>query len=269
MKKRVISAAVLVIAVVLLYLIKNPIPFITCASLVGILGLKEILDLKESHKELPTYVKVIAYGCLLLTMIGRVKVDYLLLGLPFLAICLTCLSLVIPTIFEFDGRYTTKDAFYLIGSVTFLGTFFNLLILLFSYNRWLLLFLIIIATMTDTFAMLIGSLIGKHKLIPKVSPNKSIEGSLFGTIIATAIAVIYYNNVITTDTNIVLLIVMVIALSVLGQLGDLLFSKIKRENGIKDFSQIMPGHGGVLDRVDSLTFITIGYVLIITIISLF
>ena len=120
--------------------------------------------------------------------------------------------------------------------------------------------------MTDTFAMLIGSLIGKHKLIPKVSPNKSIEGSLFGTIIATAIAVIYYNNVITTDTNIVLLIVMVIALSVLGQLGDLLFSKIKRENGIKDFSQIMPGHGGILDRLDSIIFIVLGFMFFITII---
>ena len=62
---------------------------------------------------------------------------------------------------------------------------------------------------------------------------------------------------------------MTLFLSILGQLGDLFFSKIKRENGIKDFSNIMPGHGGILDRLDSITFITYGYVLIITLTILF
>lgn len=269
MKKRVISGAVLVAIVLVLYLIKSTIPFITCIGLVSVLGLKEILDLKESHKKLPTYIKVISYLCLLLTVLGKIKIDYILLGIPFLSICLTSLLLTIPTIFEFDGKYTTRDAFYLIGAITFLGAFFNLLILIFSYNRWLLLYLILVATMTDTFAMLIGSLIGKHKLIPKVSPNKSIEGSLFGTLVATAVASIFYVNVITSNINLFVLILMTVCLSVLGQLGDLLFSKIKRENEIKDFSQIMPGHGGVLDRLDSLSFITLGYILIINIINLF
>ena len=116
--------------------------------------------------------------------------------------------------------------------------------------------------MTDTFAMLIGCLIGKHKLIPSVSPKKSIEGSVAGSIVGTAIASIYYVNVLEGGINILLLIVMSLVLSILGQIGDLFFSKVKRENEIKDFSNLMPGHGGVLDRFDSLLFIVYGYIII-------
>ena len=122
--------------------------------------------------------------------------------------------------------------------------------------------------MTDTFAMLIGCLIGKHKLIPKVSPKKSVEGSIAGSILGTAIASIYYYNVITSNINIIALIIMTLFLSILGQLGDLFFSKMKRENNIKDFSNIMPGHGGILDRFDSMTFVIYGYIIIINIINL-
>ena len=61
---------------------------------------------------------------------------------------------------------------------------------------------------------------------------------------------------------------MTLALCILGQIGDLFFSKIKRENKIKDFSNIMPGHGGILDRVDSLTFIVIGYAVIVNLINI-
>lgn len=122
--------------------------------------------------------------------------------------------------------------------------------------------------MTDTFAMVIGCLIGKHKLIPDVSPKKSVEGSVAGSVVGTIIASIYYYNIITNNINIFVLIIMTLFLSVLGQLGDLFFSKIKRENGIKDFSNIMPGHGGILDRFDSLTFILYGYIIIINIINI-
>jgi len=122
--------------------------------------------------------------------------------------------------------------------------------------------------MTDTFAMLIGCLIGKHKLIPDVSPKKSVEGSIAGSLVATIIASIYYYNVVTSGINLIVLIVMTLILSVLGQLGDLFFSKIKRENEIKDFSNLMPGHGGILDRFDSMTFIVFGYIIIMNIMNI-
>ena len=129
-------------------------------------------------------------------------------------------------------------------------------------------YLVLIAVFTDTFAMVIGCLIGKHKLIPDVSPKKSVEGSIAGSLVATSVASIFYYNIIGSNINIIVLIIMTLILSILGQLGDLFFSKIKRENNIKDYSNIMPGHGGILDRLDSLSFIILGYIIIIQVLNM-
>ena len=142
------------------------------------------------------------------------------------------------------------------------------MITIYNTSKWLLLYLFLCAVMTDTFAMLGGMLIGKHKLIPEVSPKKTVEGSVVGTIVGTVVCSIIYYNLVTNNINIIVLVVMSLILSIMGQLGDLFFSKIKRENKIKDFSNIMPGHGGILDRLDSLTFIIIGYAVIVNLINL-
>jgi phosphatidate cytidylyltransferase len=147
--------------------------------------------------------------------------------------------------------------------------FFTLLIILREGSEWLLVYLILVAIMTDTFAMLIGSLIGKHKLIPSVSPNKSVEGSVAGSLIGTVVGSIFYYFVLTSNIKLIPLVLMTLVLTIAGQIGDLLLSKIKRENGIKDFSKIMPGHGGILDRLDSMCFIVITYAIIIGLSTLF
>lgn len=270
MKQRVITAAVLVAIVVLLFLLPTVVSkyaIAACVSILAALAYKETLGLKESHKPYPKLMKALGFICLELVVFQSIDSSYIYNGASFAIIGLTILLLVIPSIFDKKGKYTTKEAFYLIGSTIVIGLFFNLLMLLFNGNKWILLYLILIATMTDTFAMLIGCLIGKHKLIPDVSPKKSVEGSIAGSLLGTIIASIYYYNVITSNINIVVLILMTLVLSILGQLGDLFFSKIKRENDIKDFSNIMPGHGGILDRFDSLTFILYGYIIIINIIN--
>ena len=151
------------------------------------------------------------------------------------------------------------------ASVIFLGLVFNSLILIRMLSLWKFVYMIIITTMTDMFAMFMGMLIGKHKLIPHVSPNKTVEGSVMGTLIATIIATSFYYMMIS-ETNIIKIILVTVFLSIIGQFGDLLFSKIKRENDIKDFSQIMPGHGGILDRLDSLMFVTLAYLILFTVI---
>ncbi len=105
----------------------------------------------------------------------------------------------------------------------------------------------------DTFAYWGGSLIGKHKLAPKVSPNKTIEGFFCGFLsgfVVGWIALQFYPN----ENHFAVWIVALIA-GIVGQLGDLFESKLKREFGVKDMSSLIPGHGGVWDRMDSLLWV--------------
>lgn len=267
MKQRVISAIVALLIVIPLYLLGG-IPFKSAIGILAALAYIETLGLKESHRPYPNYIQAIGLICLELVLYANPISDTINF---FTAIGLTLLVLTIPSIFDTKEKYTTKEAFYLTGTICLIGTFFNGLSTVYFLDEHglILLYLILIATMTDTFAYLIGSLIGKHKLIPKVSPKKSIEGSIAGTLMGTTISTIYYINIVSNNINIIVLIIMGIILSILGQLGDLFFSKMKRENDIKDFSNIMPGHGGILDRLDSLSFIMFGYIIITSIINLF
>ncbi len=111
----------------------------------------------------------------------------------------------------------------------------------------------IIAFGSDTFAYFTGKLIGKRKLYPQVSPNKTIEGAIGGIIGCTVITIIYFNYL--SINKLIYIIIFSICASVFSMVGDLSASKIKREFGIKDFGSFLPGHGGILDRFDSVLFV--------------
>jgi phosphatidate cytidylyltransferase len=264
MKKRIISAIVALIIIVPLIILGGKY-FSIGVGIISVLGLKELIDLKKSHKTYPDLIIVISYVCLLLLVYSEFDGYSIAFGLTYRGLAITLLSLLIPTVLYKDERYTTKDAFYLIACVLFLGLVFNSLILIRMLDVWHLVYLILITTMTDMFAMLLGMLVGRHKLIPHVSPNKTIEGSVLGSIVATIIASVFYITMIS-NTYIIKVIIITLILSIVGQFGDLLFSKIKRENEIKDFSNIMPGHGGILDRLDSLMFVILTYIILFSVI---
>lgn len=261
MKTRIISAIV-ALAIIIPLLILGGKFFAIGMGLLSVLALKEIFDLKESHNEFPKIVQIIALIAMLLLVFSEFDGYSIMFGVTYKGIALTFVGLLLPLIFYKDDKYNTKDAFFLIGSVIFLGTIFNVFILLRALNIHFVIYLILISTMTDTFAMIIGGLIGKHKLCPKISPNKTVEGSIVGSVMGTIIATLFYSNVVGDFS--LKLVVITLVLSIIGQTGDLVFSKIKRDNKIKDFSNIMPGHGGILDRLDSLIFIVLGFVIIIS-----
>lgn len=113
---------------------------------------------------------------------------------------------------------------------------------------------------TDTLAYVFGSLFGKHKLIPKVSPKKTVEGAVGGMIGAGIISLVY--AIASGSTTVPLFVIIAIVGSAVGQVGDLCASKLKRLSDKKDYGSIFWGHGGVLDRFDSILF-TIPYIYIL------
>lgn len=115
----------------------------------------------------------------------------------------------------------------------------------------------IAAWCSDAMAYFVGSAFGKHKLAPAISPKKSVEG-MFGGIAGGIIGMVVYGFILTAggmQMNWLAMILMGLLGSIFGQLGDLFLSYIKRECKIKDFGNLLPGHGGVLDRFDSALFV--------------
>lgn len=264
MKKRVISALV-ALAIFIPLIAVGGVYFGAAMGILSVIAYKEIIDLKKSHHELPNFVKVAGLVALLYLVLGSYSNPGNLYFINLEQLILPILLLVFPVIFYKETKYNTKDAFYLLGFIMLIGLFFNMTINLRNLpgensGLFLLIYLFSITILTDTFAYCIGMLIGKHKMAPTISPKKSWEGFFAGLIGGSICASIVYANLIDTLTFKAILIT--VLLSFLGQLGDLVFSKIKRENGIKDFSNLMPGHGGVLDRLDSIIVVLFVYIML-------
>lgn len=135
----------------------------------------------------------------------------------------------------------------------------------FAEGKILVWYIFFAAWGSDTFAYLIGKNFGKHKLT-RVSKNKTIEGSIAGIIGATVVSIIYtiiINSAFNMEINILMVSIITVILSIIGQIGDLAASSIKRYCDVKDFSDLIPGHGGMMDRIDSVIFIApIAYILL-------
>ena len=130
---------------------------------------------------------------------------------------------------------------------------------------WFLVMLLIAAWGSDSFAYFTGMLFGKHKLIPEISPKKTVEGSVGGIICAALLMTLYgflVGSFTSYTPNYLVLLLAGLVLSAASQVGDLIASLIKRENGIKDYGRVFPGHGGVMDRFDSVLSIATALMII-------
>lgn len=152
-----------------------------------------------------------------------------------------------------------KDIFVTLFGILYVVGFIISLPMLYSTpnGKFLIWYILIAAWGTDTFAYAVGRRFGKHKLTV-ISPKKSIEGSIGGTIGAIIFALGYtyiVKQYVDLGLSYVVITVIVLILSILSQIGDLAASSIKREMDVKDYGNLLPGHGGMLDRIDSLIFI--------------
>jgi phosphatidate cytidylyltransferase len=129
-----------------------------------------------------------------------------------------------------------------------------------DYNPKIILGLFVLIWTNDTFAYLVGKSMGKHKLFERVSPKKTIEGFLGGVVFAAFAGFLISKLYIQpkpefSNTSILIWTIIALIVSIFGTIGDLIESKFKRIAGIKDSGSIMPGHGGILDRLDSVIFV--------------
>jgi phosphatidate cytidylyltransferase len=121
-----------------------------------------------------------------------------------------------------------------------------------GFNPQIIIGIFILIWTNDTFAYIVGKSIGKHKLYEKISPKKTIEGFIGGVLFSIIAG--YFISKYYTESAIVIWLIIAAIVAVFGTIGDLIESKFKRIAGVKDSGKIMPGHGGVLDRLDSIIF---------------
>lgn len=267
MLKRSLSAVVLLGIFIPVFLIGGNL-FNIVLYFISLIGLHEFISVKETKKDLPLIIKFICYIAYSFVLFSNIQNESFVFSIDYRVLASIFILFLTPTILYRDRKYySVNDAFYLISGILFLGIAFSLLILLRNMSLHLIIYLFLISIITDTYAYITGRFIGKHKLIEFISPNKTIEGMIGGVLFGVFIPVMYYVTIINSNINIFILIFITLFLSVLGQIGDLCFSAIKRYFKTKDFSNLIPGHGGVLDRFDSIIFIVLGCMFFINIIG--
>lgn len=265
MKQRIISAIVMILIVVPIFIIGGNVFKVFILAL-SMLGMKEYLDIKETKKELPIFIKLLAYLFMPLILFTISIGDDLLVNIDFRVIAGLFMIFLLPIVLYHNReKYSLNDSNYVFMGVTFLGISMSLFNTYYDMNKYLILYLICITVMTDTFALLCGMLVGRHKLLEAISPKKTLEGLIGGSVFGVFISTCLYITIINPEASIPVVAAITLFLSLIGQFGDLFFSAIKRYFDKKDFSNLMPGHGGILDRLDSIIFVLVAYSFFLTI----
>ncbi len=306
MKKRIITGIVLGIILIPLLLVDALFPLLQFViTFFCIVATVEMIHMVEKTKPMKMGVKIIIVISTLLIYLGIVNEDpacktsliyQIMAKMDFKLSMLTTFTLVCAMVFacqvfvdDFDAADVGR-CFMIILYIS-LG-FSSITILLFSGLRFII-YMILISTFTDIFALVFGLNFGKHKMCPKISPKKTWEGAIGGTLVAAIVGglfagfydkfghyfivgatpIRFFDGVFDVDRMptavlVLFIIILTVLISVASQIGDLICSKFKRTYGIKDFSQVFPGHGGILDRFDSALFASIVFVCLLTIIRI-
>ena len=255
MKTRIITAAVLLAIFVPILWFSHLIVYPIAMAILAGVAVFELLRCLKLHTDLPVSVGAITLASCL-TLLARFSTgakQYL--GAIAVAFFVFTLYLFALGVFR-AGALRYASVMGVAGGTLYLTIAFSSMVLLRDLPNGVYLFLLpfVGSWVTDTFAYFTGRLIGRHKLAPVISPKKTVEGSIGGIVFAVGAFAAY--GAIAAARGVVprypALLLCGLVVSLVSQIGDLALSAIKREQGIKDYSNIFPGHGGVLDRFDSV-----------------
>ena len=261
MKTRVITAIVAIIILVSI-LVFSATPILPLAAsicaLIAVFEITGCVGLRRTWVlSLTTYIfSALALFLVFVHFLGYIEIA------SFTSILFAVLYIYVFLIFAFTmfskGAIKFSQAAELIALTFYILVGFIAIVLLRNVEpagKYLYLLIFIGAWMTDTGAYFVGVFFGKHKLIPEVSPKKTIEGAfggILGCIVGYVVFGVILNVFFDVTVNYIALILLAIVISVISQCGDLIASYVKREHGIKDYGSIFPGHGGMMDRFDSI-----------------
>ena len=279
MKTRLISAGVGIAVALALFTLNLTFPWVICVMLAAVacmclyellvatkyINNPAVITLSFIYSVVVLFIPYFApaiFGTLVATssviyvilMYFVLMLDYEKLSIEKIALTVTSTALIVFPFLsairmylqEFDGVFTGN------GNVNFDNT---------VAGQSMIIFCFIAAWGTDSGALFAGSLFGKHKLAPRISPKKTIEGAVGGVIFGMALSALaawlmtVVFNISAYEVNWINFLIIAFASAIVSMLGDLTFSMYKRACNIKDFGNIMPGHGGILDRFDSVIFV--------------
>lgn len=249
MKVRTLTA-IIALLIFLPILLQGGMILMLFAYLLALIALKELLNMNMiKFLSIPGLISALALVIIMLPQDAGDWVQVIqlkgLIAMSFIVLSYTVLS---------KNRFSFMDAAFCLMTVAYIGIGFMYFYETRSEGLHYILYAFLIVWLTDTGAYIFGKLMGKHKLWPVISPNKTIEGFI-GGIICSILVPLIMQFFVDFHMNIWTLLLVTIILSMFGQLGDLVESGFKRHFGVKDSGRILPGHGGILDRFDSFMFV--------------
>ena len=261
MLKRTLTGACLVAVVVGFFLLRNYVDTRLFHILIAIfcaLGTFELMRALGDRAACMPYVMIYGVGVIPAYVLGGVAAAAVVFGLFAVSFCLLCLL---------DRTMKAKQLFLTLFAMVYPSFF---LVAMAAVNDmggngyFALLLIFLVSPAADTFAYLVGSLLKGPKLCPKLSPNKTISGAIGGVVgaLLTSILIGVVAYLVAGEARPLLpawyvYLILGILGGVVGEMGDLFFSLVKRHCGMKDFSNLFPGHGGMLDRLDSVLFMAV------------
>ncbi|TNH05529.1 CDP-archaeol synthase [Testudinibacter sp. TR-2022] len=274
LKQRIISAAVLLIFVITALLLFSPYAFALTVAAIVVLGIWEWCQFARHQNDIWRWLITGLSACALFVIIFSYR-DYINAGIVLnsytawllvVALIWWVLALLLVASYPHSTKYWQKPALLQLffGFFTLAPFLLALLALrLYNYNQnsyeglWLLFYVLLLIWSADTGAYFCGKAFGKHKLAAKVSPGKTWQGAIGGVVVALVVGILFLqmtpNEFVLRSVSLPLLLLASFGTVSISILGDLTESMFKRHVGIKDSSQLIPGHGGILDRIDSLT----------------
>ncbi|MBQ7356405.1 MAG: phosphatidate cytidylyltransferase [Clostridia bacterium] len=261
MKTRTITSVFILLVTVPIILLSKYIIYPIALSALAVMATYEILHAigveKNWYLSVPAYILAGVFPFASYFVTAESSFTYLLTIAALIYIYMIYIMGV--AVFS-KGQTSFKVISEVLLSITYVIVSFSSLSMIRYIDKdvglYKLMLVFIVSWVCDSMAYVVGSLIGKHKLIPEISPKKTIEGAI-GGVVSAIIAYMLFGLILdlavpNMKVNYIVLAVFGLVLSVVSQLGDLIASLIKREHNVKDYGKLLPGHGGIMDRFDSI-----------------